>query len=236
MLTPDLAILFEVHGVLGPVSPILLYGTDEQKTEFLPKLAAGKLFGSFGLTEIGAGGDPQTLALTGELHDGVIRVDGNKCFITNLTNFYGPGLCALIFRVTNIGLKPGRDTVMALMDVPENLGDSLQIVRNDLHAFPGLFNARARFRSHPIPEERILGKRGHGVIAAFASLERGRMGICANSAGKIRRHVIELVGTAGHPKWVHVRETFRRLLIERPAVREYIGADGDVLLHLSGDA
>ena len=47
---PDLAVMFEVHNFLGPVTPILDFGTDEQKEYFLPKMAKGELLGSFALT------------------------------------------------------------------------------------------------------------------------------------------------------------------------------------------
>jgi alkylation response protein AidB-like acyl-CoA dehydrogenase len=64
---PDLAVMFEVHNFLGPVTPILDFGTPEQKEYFLPKMAKGELLGSFALTEPGVGADPSKLAMTARL-------------------------------------------------------------------------------------------------------------------------------------------------------------------------
>ena len=61
---PDIAVMFEVHNFLGPVTPILDFGTDEQKQYYLPKMAKGELLGSFALTEPGVGADPSKLSMT----------------------------------------------------------------------------------------------------------------------------------------------------------------------------
>ena len=64
---PDLAVLFEVHNFLGPVTPLLDFGTEEQKQHYLPKMAKGELLGSFALTEPGVGADPSRLSMTATL-------------------------------------------------------------------------------------------------------------------------------------------------------------------------
>ena len=64
---PDLAVMFEVHNFLGPVTPILDFGTEEQKQNYLPRMARGELLGSFALTEPGVGADPSKLSMTARL-------------------------------------------------------------------------------------------------------------------------------------------------------------------------
>src|SRR5947208_5558739 len=62
---------------------ILLYGTEEQKRQWLPDLASGKKLAAFGLTEPGAGSDAAAARTTAELRDGQWVVNGSKIFITN---------------------------------------------------------------------------------------------------------------------------------------------------------
>ena len=61
---PDLAIMFEVHNFLGPVTPILDFGSEAQKQKYLPRMAKGELLGSFALTEPGVGADPSRISMT----------------------------------------------------------------------------------------------------------------------------------------------------------------------------
>jgi alkylation response protein AidB-like acyl-CoA dehydrogenase len=63
--------------------PILLFGTEEQKRQWLPDLASGKKLAAFGLTEPGAGSDAAASRTTAELRDGRWIVNGSKIFITN---------------------------------------------------------------------------------------------------------------------------------------------------------
>ena len=69
---PDLAVMFEVHNFLGPVTPILDFGTEEQKQNYLPRMARGELLGSFALTEPGVGADPSRLSMTARSRRGSI--------------------------------------------------------------------------------------------------------------------------------------------------------------------
>jgi hypothetical protein len=112
---------------------------------------------------------------------------------------------------------------MALVEVEQEQPPTLHIERNQLNAFDFLFNSRVLFKEHPVPEENMLGQIGKGLAQAFASLERGRLGICANSAGKIRRALAEVIGNRRERKWVHLRRTFGELLVKRPAVLEKLG-------------
>jgi alkylation response protein AidB-like acyl-CoA dehydrogenase len=93
LIHPDLAVMFEVHNFLGPVTPLLDFGTEEQKSYYLPKMARGELLGSFALTEPGVGADPSRLALTARKDGDRYLVSGVKWPITNV--IYG-GICVLI--------------------------------------------------------------------------------------------------------------------------------------------
>ena len=73
----SVAITVAAHTSLGTM-PILLFGTEEQKRQWLPDLAAGKRLAAFGLTEPGAGSDAAASRTTAELRDGQWVVNGSK--------------------------------------------------------------------------------------------------------------------------------------------------------------
>ena len=78
----SVAITVAAHTSLGTM-PIFLFGTEEQKREWLPDLASGRKLGAFGLTEPGAGSDAGATRTRAELRDGEWVVNGSKIFITN---------------------------------------------------------------------------------------------------------------------------------------------------------
>src|SRR6478609_12135691 len=78
----SVAITVAAHHSLGTL-PIYLFGTEEQKRQWLPDLASGKKLAAFGLTEPNAGSDAGATRTTARLDDGAWVVDGAKMFITN---------------------------------------------------------------------------------------------------------------------------------------------------------
>src|SRR4051812_35292059 len=76
------AITVAAHTSLG-MMPILLFGTEEQKQQWLPDLASGRKLAAFGLTEPGAGSDASASRTRAELNNGEWVIDGSKIFITN---------------------------------------------------------------------------------------------------------------------------------------------------------
>ena len=78
----SVAITVAAHTSLGTM-PILLFGNDEQKQEWLPRLASGQGLAAFGLTEPDAGSDAGATRTKAELRDGEWVIDGSKIFITN---------------------------------------------------------------------------------------------------------------------------------------------------------
>src|ERR1700712_4521098 len=78
----SVAITLCAHTSLG-TQPIYLFGSDEQKAEWLPKLCAGEVLGAFGLTEPEAGSDARHVRTRATLEDGEWTIDGAKQFITN---------------------------------------------------------------------------------------------------------------------------------------------------------
>ena len=234
---PDLAVMFEVHNFLGPVTPILDFGTDDQKEYFLPKMAAGELLGSFALTEPGVGADPSKLSMTARLDGDRYLVNGVKWPITNV--IYG-GVCVLIVRLEGHDLKPGRDSGMILIEVPKADSSEFRMKRNDLVAFDYLWNARFRLTDCPVPAQNLLGPPGRGLAQAFSSLAKGRGGIGVNSAAKtfkLLAHIIndpELQKTGKQTDtpnetspngggWTSFRSTFGKPIGSAPRIQTWVG-------------
>src|SRR3954462_10439011 len=78
----SVCITMAAHTSLGTM-PIHLWGTDEQRSEWLPRLCSGERLASFGLTEPEAGSDAGNVRTTAKLEDGEWVIDGAKQFITN---------------------------------------------------------------------------------------------------------------------------------------------------------
>ncbi len=231
---PDLAVLFEVHNFLGPVTPIIDFGTPEQKQYYLPRMARGELLGSFALTEPGVGADPSKLSMTARLDGDQYVLNGVKWPITNV--IYG-GLCVLVVKLEGHDLKPGRDSAMVLLEVPKADTEHFRMKRNDLTAFDYLWNARFRLVDYRVDKGCLLGPPGKGLAQAFSSLAKGRGGIGVNSAAKtfkLLAHVIldpEVQGQTSETSavseppggWVSFRNTFGNPIGNAPRIQSWIG-------------
>lgn len=156
--------------------PILLFGTEEQKSKYLPELASGKRLGAFGLTEVTAGSDAAGIQTTA-VEDGDYWVlNGSKQWITS-------GGEAEIY------------TIIAMTDPHKGArGASAFIVEKGDQGFTfgkkekklGLRSSSTRelfFTDCRIPKNRLLGKRGQGFILAMRTLDLARPGIGAIGVG-----------------------------------------------------
>ena len=232
LIHPDLAVMFEVHNFLGPVTPILDFGTEEQKKYFLPKMAKGELLGSFALTEPGAGADPSRLNMTARKEGDKYIVSGVKWPITNV--IYG-GVCILVLKLEGEGLAPGRDSGMLIFEVPKADSANFKMVRNRLSAFDFLWNARFRLTDFEVPANCLLGPPGKGLSQAFSSLAKGRGGICVNSAAKIFKLLAQIILDPAKSKdeglkkrhetggWTSFRNTFGKPIGNSPRIQTWIG-------------
>ncbi len=230
---PDLAVLFEVHNFLGPVTPILDFGTEEQKQKYLPQMARGELLGSFALTEPGVGADPSKLACTARREGDKFVLNGVKWPITNV--IYG-GICVLVLKLEGEDLPKGRDSGMMIFEVPRHDTPHFRMKRNRLVAFDYLWNARFRLIDFELPADCLLGPPGKGLAQAFSSLAKGRGGICVNSAAKIFKLLAQIIndpakqGQTDDPDtarqaggWTAFRNTFGKPIGDSPRIRTWVG-------------
>jgi short-chain 2-methylacyl-CoA dehydrogenase len=167
------AITVAAHTSLGTM-PILLFGDDEQRSEWLPGLAAGTHLAAFGLTEAGAGSDAGATRTTARLEHGRWVIDGSKMFITNA----GTELSRLV----TITARTGADEISNI--VVEN-GTEGYRPSAPLHKM-GWRSSDTReltFAGCRVPEDHLLGPRGNGFKQFLEILDGGRIGVAALGLG-----------------------------------------------------
>nr|WP_244829266.1 MULTISPECIES: acyl-CoA dehydrogenase family protein [unclassified Caballeronia] len=198
------ATLMSVHNSVG-CGPILAFGTDAQKTEWLPKLASGEVIGAFCLTEPQAGSEANNLRVRATERDGKWVLSGSKQFVTNGKR---AGV-AIVFAVTDPELgKRGISAFIVPTGTPGfNVGPpehKLGIRASDTCAIT--------FDDCAIPAANLLGKRGEGLKIALSNLEGGRIGIAAQALG-IARAAFDAARA-----YAHDRSQFGKPILEHQSV------------------
>ncbi len=196
--------IMSVHNSVGCV-PILKFGSEQQKQQFLQPLASGAMLGAFALTEPQAGSDASSLKTRARLDGDHYVLNGSKQFITSGQN---AGL-VIVFAVTDPAAgKRGISAFIVPTDAPgyqvtrveEKLGqhasDTCQIVFDDVR----------------IPLANRLGEEGQGYKIALANLEGGRIGIASQAVG-MARAAFEVARD-----YARERQSFGKPLIEHQAV------------------
>src|SRR5437762_4284013 len=160
----SVAITMAAHTSLGTM-PILLYGTEEQKRQWLPDLASGKKLAAFGLTEPGAGSDAAAARTTAELRDGEWVVNGSKIFITNA----GTDITACV----TINARTGEDEIPNLI-VPNGTPGYEISAQMEKLGWRASDTRELSFKDCAVPEKNLLGERGKGFQQFLEILDGGR--------------------------------------------------------------
>ncbi|QOR72027.1 acyl-CoA dehydrogenase family protein [Ruania alkalisoli] len=201
----SLAVTLEAGIGLGAM-PVLRFGTEEQKRQWLPSLATGQALAAFGLTEAGSGSDASGTRTTADLASGEWVLNGSKQFITNsgtpittlvtITAVTGertrddgtrvPELSAFLVPVPSEGLVVGP----AYDKVGWHTSDTHPLTLTDVH----------------IPEESLLGERGRGYAYAVTCLDEGRIAFAALCTGAAQGCLEEAI------RHSHERQVFGRAL------------------------
>ena len=189
--------------------PLLKFGTEEQKKEFLTPLAAGRKLGCFALTEPGAGSDPAGMRTTARRDGDDYVLNGNKVFITNGTH----ADIALVF--ASVDLEKKHRGITCFMVPADTPGYS-----HGTHEFKLGVNASGTtelaFDNMRIPEKQRLGGEGEGFKVAMSTLDGGRIGIAAQAVG-IARGAFEEALT-----YSQQREQFNQKLADFQAIQFYL--------------
>ena len=169
----SVAITVAAHTSLGTL-PILLYGSEEQRREWLPDLASGKRLAAFGLTEPGAGSDAGATKTSAELREGQWVVNGSKIFITNA----GTDITSCV----TITARTGEDEISNLIVPNGTPGYEISAPMRKLgwHASD---TRELSFQDCAVPEGNLLGERGAGLRQFLEILDGGRISVAAMGVG-----------------------------------------------------
>jgi short-chain 2-methylacyl-CoA dehydrogenase len=186
----SVCITMAAHTSLGTM-PIYLWGTDEQKSEWLPRLCSGEKLASFGLTEPEAGSDAGNVRTTAKLDGGEWVVNGAKQFITNSgTDISG---CVSITAVT--GEANGRKEISNLIVPTGTPGYEF----GEPYRKMGWNASDTRpltFEDCRLPEANLLGRRGDGFKNFLHILDGGRIGVAAMGVGLAQGALDEAIAYA----------------------------------------
>jgi alkylation response protein AidB-like acyl-CoA dehydrogenase len=154
--------------------PILRFGTDEQRSRFVPPLARGEGIGCFALTEPGAGSDAGAIVTRADPVDGGWRVTGTKQWITNAAF----GGTILLFARTDPTTRTARGVSAFIVD-----SDQVTVTRTEekLGLNSSVTNDIAV--DTVVAEDRLCGDLNRGFRIAMATLDGGRIGIAAQAVG-----------------------------------------------------
>jgi alkylation response protein AidB-like acyl-CoA dehydrogenase len=193
----SLATAYGAHTGIGTM-PILLYGTEEQKQKYVPKLASGEWFGSYCLTEPGAGSDAnsgKTKAVLSE--DGKsYAISGQKMWISNA------GFCSLMIVFARIEDDKNITAFIVEYDSENTNG----IILGDEEQKLGIKASSTRqvfFNETVVPLDNMLSERGKGFKIALNSLNVGRIKLAAACIDACRRVTTEGV------KYANERQQFK---------------------------
>jgi short-chain 2-methylacyl-CoA dehydrogenase len=169
----SVCITMAAHTSLGTM-PIHLWGTSEQKGEWLPELCAGRRLAAFGLTEPEAGSDAGNTRTRARLEDGEWVIDGAKQFITNAgTEISG---CVTITARTG-------ETEISNIIVPNGTPGYEQGEPYRKMGWNASDTRPLSFDGCRVPESSVLGRRGDGFKNFLHILDGGRIGVSAMAVG-----------------------------------------------------
>ncbi len=189
--------------------PLLKYGSEYIKKEFLTPLAEGKKLGCFGLTEPNAGSDAANLKTTAVKDGDYYIINGSKIFITNATH---ADVC-LLFAVTD--KEKGKHGISAFVVDTKTEGFNIGTVEDKL-GINASGTAELYFEDMKVPKENLLGEEGQGYKIALATLDGARIGIAAQGVGLAQAVLDECV------RYAKERVQFGRPISSFQAIQWYL--------------
>jgi len=169
----SVAITVAANHSLGTL-PIYYYGTEAQKSQWLPELTDGKKLAAFGLTEPGAGSDAGATRTRAESRDGQWIVNGSKIFITNA----GTDITSCV----TITALTGDDEISNIIVPNGTPGYEISKPMKKL-GWRASDTRELSFKDCAVPEENLLGPRGQGYHQFLEILDGGRISVAAMGVG-----------------------------------------------------
>jgi short-chain 2-methylacyl-CoA dehydrogenase len=180
LVDSSFAATLAAHNSLG-VGPILEFGTEKQKQQYLPRLCDGNHLWAFGLTEKNAGSDSRGVETTANPENGQWHINGSKMFITNGSSSMTAGIT--IEAITGMD---GDNKEISTILVESGLEG---YTANKLHGklmWRAADNAEIFFKNVKVPKENLLGELGQGSKIMLKTIDSGRLSIAAIGLGLAR--------------------------------------------------
>lgn len=156
--------------------PLLLAGNEEQKKEWLPKIAKGEVMIAFGLTEQGAGSDVSSLKTRAVRQGDGYVLNGSKCFITN------GGLADVYTVFATTAPEKGAKGISVFLVEKDTPGFSTG-KKEEKMGIRGSQTTELVFEDVYVPAANLIGEEGRGFTVAMTTLDKTRPGIGAQALG-----------------------------------------------------
>lgn len=180
-LDSSIALTLRAHQSIG-AKGIVIFGTEDQKTRYLPRLASGESVAAFALTEVGAGSDAAAMQTRADLHaDGSYLLRGQKAWITN------GGLADVftVFARTSRADADAKPKITAFV-VERGWGVRSGPAKDKL-GVRGSSTTELFFDDVRVPAANVLGEPGRGFKVAMQVLDSGRLDLASGCIGVCKR-------------------------------------------------
>jgi acyl-CoA dehydrogenase family protein 9 len=180
-LDASIAATLAAHQSLG-AKAILLFGTEEQKSWYLPRLASGEVTAAFALAEPGAGSDAGEIQTRAELQpNGSYLLNGGKTWITN----GGMADLFVVFARTSLAEEGVKPKITAFL---VDRGAGVRSGPNQLKlGVRGASTTELHFANVTVAADHVLGEAGRGFKVAMQVMDSGRLGLASGSLGLCKR-------------------------------------------------
>jgi acyl-CoA dehydrogenase family member 9 len=205
----SVAVTIGAHSSIG-MRGLLLFGTDDQKQRYLPKLASGEMIAAFCLTEPGAGSDAAAIKTRAVREGDDWVMNGNKLWITNggMADFF-----TVFARTGDEGGKPHITAFIVTRDMP---GVSVG-PHEDKMGIRASSTTTVHFDNVRVPHANLLGDVNKGFKVAMTILNSGRTGLGGGAVGGMKK-LIELSS-----KYANERTTFNQPIREYGMIKLKVG-------------